>query len=105
LNRLPPAQLAVTASATRQKDFAIVHVRLQNKGNSAALQAKLTLMDSDGRTRLLPAYYGDNYFSLLPGETKDIDIQSPNAAITSSPTLRLRGWNIPDKLFTVSLEK
>ena len=105
LNHLPSAQLVTTASVTKQKDSLKVHVRLENRGTSAAIETKLTLLESDGRTRILPAYYDDNYFSLLPGETKDIDIQAPASAVKSAPVLGLRGWNIPEKVLIISGEK
>jgi hypothetical protein len=98
LNRLPAAQLAIAASTIREKDVVKVHVRLENTGNSAAIETKLTLLESDGATRVLPAYYGDNYISLLPGETKEIDIESPSSAVTTNPMLGVRGWNFADRV-------
>ena len=105
LNRLPTAQLAVTANATRKMDVVDVHVRLENTGNSAAIETKLTLLESDGRTRILPAYYGDNYISLLPGEIREIEIESPLSAVKTGLTLGLRGWNVPETLLKVGGEK
>jgi hypothetical protein len=43
--------------------------------------------------RILPAYYSDNYLSLLPGETREVVIRYP-ATIAGSPSVRLRGWNV-----------
>jgi hypothetical protein len=104
LNRLPMAQLAIAASAKRGKDVVKVHVRLENTGNSAAIETKLTLLESDGTTRVLPAYYGDNYISLLPGETKEIDIESPSSAVTTNPMLGVRGWNFADRVVRLANE-
>jgi mannosylglycoprotein endo-beta-mannosidase len=39
-----------------------------------------TLLDSHSHQRLLPAYYSDNYVSLLPGETVHISVSVPQAA-------------------------
>jgi TolB-like protein len=105
LNRLAAAQIAVRASARREKDSVKVHVRLENTGNSAAIETKLTLLESDGKTRVLPAYYGDNYVSLLPGESKEIDIESPASALKTSLSLGIRGWNVPEKLIQISGER
>ena len=45
-----------------------------------ALENKLTLVNAGDGTRILPAYYSDNYVSLLPGESKEIEIEFPAAA-------------------------
>jgi hypothetical protein len=104
LNRLPKAQLAIAASAKRGKEVMKVHVRLENTGNSAAIETTLTLLGSDGTTRILPAYYGDNYISLLPGETKEIEIESPSGAAATNPTLGVRGWNVAERMIKVNSE-
>jgi hypothetical protein len=101
LNRLIPAQLAISTTTKREKNSEIVHVRLENTGNSAAIETKLTLLESDGKTRVLPAYYGDNYVSLLAGESKEIDIETPASAFKTSLTLAIRGWNVPEKLLQI----
>jgi hypothetical protein len=105
LNRLPAAQLAVTTNAAHEKDRVRVHVRLENIGTTAAIETKLTLLESDGATRVLPAYYGDNYVSLLPGETKELEIESPASTVKSGLTLGLRGWNVTEKVVKVGGEK
>jgi hypothetical protein len=65
---------------------------LTNTGAAAALQLKLTLQDKDG-VRILPAYYADNYVSLLPGETRTVEITYPAASAHGRPQVALRGWN------------
>ena len=54
-------------------------MKLENKGTAAALSNKLTLVNADG-SRILPAYYSDNYVSLLPGETREVEIEYPGSA-------------------------
>jgi hypothetical protein len=105
LNRLAPAQVALTANAKRGGGLVSIHVKLANTGNTAAIETKLTLLQSDGLTRVLPAYYGDNYISLLPGETKDVEIEVPVAAAKSGVRLGVGGWNIPGQLLEVGEEK
>ncbi len=105
LNGLPAAQLAVTTNSVHEKDAVKVHVRLENIGTTAAIETKLTLLESDGATRVLPAYYGDNYVSLLPGESREIEIESPAAVVKTGLTLGLRGWNVTEKVVKVGGEK
>ena len=94
LTRLPEAMLAASATWTRSGGTAHVHVQLQNKGTSAALENKLTLVNATDETRILPAYYSDNYVSLLPGESREVDIEYPASAAKADPQVKLRGWNL-----------
>jgi hypothetical protein len=72
-------------------------VHVHNTGSDAAIALKLTLRHTDG-TRILPAYYSDNYLSLLPGEERIVTIQAPvDAAGAGSAHVSLRGWNFPEQ--------
>jgi Exo-beta-D-glucosaminidase Ig-fold domain/Concanavalin A-like lectin/glucanases superfamily/Glycosyl hydrolases family 2/Glycosyl hydrolases family 2, sugar binding domain/Glycosyl hydrolases family 2, TIM barrel domain len=105
LNKLPAANLAATATSTRAGDEVRIHVQLQNKGTAAALSNKLTLLNSGDGSRILPAYYSDNYVSLLPGETRVIDIQYPASATKGPAQLGLRGWNFTSQTVAISVAK
>jgi hypothetical protein len=102
LNRLAAAKLAISAHAAREKDEVRIRVHLENTGTTAAVETKLTLLGGDGRARVLPAYYSDNYVSLLPGESKEIEIATPKSARKDGLKLGLRGWNIAEQ--TVAVE-
>jgi hypothetical protein len=52
---------------------------------------KLTLKDATG-ARILPAYYSENYVSLLPGEQRTITVGFP--AGQAKAAVGLRGWNL-----------
>ena len=93
LDTMPAVPLELAASiGTAEGDDKIVRVTLANRGTVPALAAKLTLVDAAGE-RILPAYYVDNYLSLLPGETREVAIRYP-ATVTGTPSVRLRGWNV-----------
>jgi hypothetical protein len=104
LDRLPAAAVASSGSYSRSGDSIQVHVRLENRGGVVALENKLTLLDSAG-ARILPAYYSDNYVSLLPGETRNIDIEYPVTAAQGAPHLGIRGWNLASATISVSEKK
>ena len=70
LATLPPGRVRLTAGRTAVAGgFAI---SLANVGSTPILLARATLRDPSG-VRVLPAYYSDNYVSLLPGETRRIE--------------------------------
>jgi hypothetical protein len=104
LNHLPAATVAASATWSRG-DANRIHVQLQNKGTAAALANKLTLVNASDKSRILPAYYGDNYVSLLPGETREIEIEYPSSAGKGEPQVNLRGWNLAPTVVPITPTK
>ena len=104
LTRLPAVTLSASATSQRAGDMVQVHVHLQNPGTVAALENKLTLLNASG-SRILPAYYSDNYVSVLPGETHDIEVDYPASAANGAPHLELRGWNLSPVPISISAQK
>jgi len=101
LNKLAPTTLKATATSASAKDMLKVTVQLTNPASVASLENKLTLLDARDHTRILPAYYSDNYISLLPGETRTIEIEYPAAAASGPAEIALRGWNAVAQLIAV----
>ncbi len=102
LNSLPRVLLTSSAVSTKVGEEVHLHVTLRNSTQSIGLAAKLTLENISDGSRILPAYLSDNYVSLLPGESREIEIAYPAKAAVSSPKLALRGWNIAPSSITVS---
>ena len=100
LNRLTPASLAITASSTHSGDDSRIKVELRNTGTVPSLATKVTLLNASDGSRLLPAYYSDNYVSLLPGETREIEIEYPDRL--GAARLAVRGWNIVSSTVSVN---
>jgi hypothetical protein len=102
LTRLAAATVMATATSKRAGDLVQVHVELRNTSAAIALQNKLTLVKSSDGSRILPVYYSDNYVSLLPGESREIDLEYPlSAAGGATPQLALRGFNLPQRTVPV----
>ena len=105
LNRLAAAQLSASATYARSADTGRIHLRLENQGATAALANKVTLLNASDGSRILPAYYSDNYVSLLPGETREIEIEYPSGMAKGPPQVSLRGWNLVSRTVPVVQEK
>jgi hypothetical protein len=101
LNRLPAATIEATATSIRAGATLHVRVKLHNTGNVASLEDKLTLVNASDGSRILPAYFSDNYVSLLPEESRDIDIEYPAAAGRGAAQIMLRGWNLASRAITI----
>jgi hypothetical protein len=105
LDRLPPPAVSAVAESTRNGDTIRIRIQLQNTGTSAALQNKLTLLSARDGQRILPAYFSDNYVSLLPGEKSEIQVEYPASAGPGPAQLAIRGWNLAPRTISVSGSK
>ena len=99
LDTLPPAGITASATVNSAKGERTATVRLTNTGAVPAVLAKLTLKNAATGQRILPAYYSDNYISLLPGEQRTVTVEFP--AGTETPSFGLRGWNLANQVVAV----
>jgi Exo-beta-D-glucosaminidase Ig-fold domain/Glycosyl hydrolases family 2/Concanavalin A-like lectin/glucanases superfamily/Glycosyl hydrolases family 2, sugar binding domain/Glycosyl hydrolases family 2, TIM barrel domain len=102
LSRMPAASLTATASSTRAGDSTRTRVELKNTSSVAALATKLTLLAAPGGDRILPAYWSDNYVSLMPGESRVLDVEYPSTAGHGAAQVTIRGWNVTPESIAVS---
>ncbi len=83
----------VSIAAARGDRAGTLRVTLHNSGTAPALAAKVTLL-SAADSPVLPAYYSDNYISLLPGESREITIDALESAHGKQLQIELTGWNV-----------
>ena len=96
LNQLPSVTLAAKATQSRNKDNDQLSVQITNPTQRVALAIRLKVQRATSGKRVLPVIYSDNYFSLLPGESRTISLQFPEASLGGErPRLMAEGWNIP----------
>jgi mannosylglycoprotein endo-beta-mannosidase len=74
----------------------IASVSLSNKGPETAFFIRVKVMNND-QELLLPVFLNDNYITLLPGETKVLDLDYSRSKTGGSEKLKLvaEGWNVP----------
>lgn len=98
LTHLAKTPIHLQASTVSAGSQYTTTIQVTNAGSVVSLENKLTLLDQNGK-RILPAYYSDNYVSLLPGETQTIQVQYPVSAAGTHATISFRGWNtVPGSL-------
>ena len=69
-------------------------ITLTNKGAVPAVMLRLNLKGVDGE-QILPVIYSDNYFHLMPGESRTIDIEWKNEdARGITPIVEISGTNV-----------
>jgi hypothetical protein len=92
LNGMKPQPVTIATQLRHVGAEDRLAVTLHNAGDAPVLAVKMTLLD-EGGVRILPAYYTDNYVSLLPGETRELAVTYP-ARLEQRPHLSIRGWNV-----------
>ena len=102
LQNLPATQLNCQVKTETKNEQTVYSVLLSNKSNTLAFFNRLKLVDQNGAL-ISPAFYSDNYFSMLPGETKKVvieinTIKAPNGKCE----LILEGFNVKTQLLLVT---
>jgi exo-1,4-beta-D-glucosaminidase len=94
LNSLPDVNLIITKKFNKTANRQSITVELENPSKYIALQVELILNGANGNA-ILPVFWDDNYFSLLPGEKRIIKGYFTEAENNNEkPVLKVRGWNI-----------
>jgi exo-1,4-beta-D-glucosaminidase len=93
LSNLPPVKLNVIAKSGRSRKMRITHVTVKNPTKSLAFFVHLKVNDKNGE-EILPVIWQDNYFSLLPGEEREVSATYADLPKNAKPFVQVEGWNV-----------
>jgi len=103
LQKMKTQELSVKAKYIKPGN---VEVTLVNKQNSVlAFFNRVSLVDADSKTRVLPTFYSDNYITVLPGEEKKVIINYNAAATNKKLVVNINGWNDADTPQMISIDQ
>jgi hypothetical protein len=74
-----------------------ISVDLVNNGDSPAMMLRLKVKDSETGDLVLPVVYSDNYFFLMPGESKTVEISVRKEDLRGKTELYIEGFNLNEK--------
>jgi exo-1,4-beta-D-glucosaminidase len=95
LNSLPQTNVQATASLQTEGEGGLAQVTVRNPSKSIAFMVHLRLTRGKGGEEATPVFWEDNYFSLLPGESRSISARYELSALAGkAPALAVEGWNI-----------
>jgi hypothetical protein len=94
-------QAAVSPRSGAANGNDLYTLRVSNPGRTPAVQTRIRTLDSTGED-LLPVFYSDNYFALMPGESKTISAEFAPPRGKGGPRFVLSGWNTSPR--TVHIE-
>ncbi len=108
LNTLPQVDLDVTAQSQRGASESSTTVSVSNPSQTLAFAIRLMVRKaSSGRggrgesadDEVLPVLWQDNYFPLLPGESRKVTATYNTKDLGQSPAIvEVQGWNVKTKL-------
>lgn len=95
LATLPEVKLDVTSTSKTEGAKNTTRVTVKNLGNSVAFMVHLRATRNKGGTDITPILWEDNYFSLLPGEQKEVTASYAAATLSGdAAVLEVEGFNI-----------
>jgi exo-1,4-beta-D-glucosaminidase len=96
LVKLPPVDVTAKLSPLlRENDKLKLAVELTNSSTSLAFAMNPKLLSASTREPVLPIFWQDNYFSLLPSEKCTIEMQLDASLVSDGKLLfTLDGWNL-----------
>ena len=96
LNQMPMVKLTANVEMPKENvgGQRRLRVLLHNPTKNIALMAHVQLRRKSGE-RVLPVFYSDNYVSLVPGETKSIEVEAAASEFKGEASLIVvDGWNV-----------
>jgi exo-1,4-beta-D-glucosaminidase len=94
LRSLPEARITGTLKNVPGQSGARFTVELHNPGKTLALLTRARVLAKAGGEEILPAYWSDNYVSLLPNETRQLTLELPEVPDQAAFSLAIDGWNV-----------
>jgi len=98
LSQLPEAKLNISYKEAVEGNNVIFRIHVSNPTDKLAFFISLNIMHKDGES-VCPAFWDDNYVSLLPGEQREITCMVSRESISKSKAeLKVSGWNIKSQV-------
>lgn len=98
LSKLKQVQLKTRHQVYEENGRHFIKAEIKNTSSTLAFFTQLQLLD-ENKKPVRPSFYTDNFFSLLPGESKTILIETALEDMPAKPTFVVKGWNVKSKTF------
>jgi len=100
---LQQVKLEATARASSDGDQRHLHVTVKNRTKSVAFMVHLRATRGPGGDDITPIFWSDNYFSLLPGESKEVFSRfAGGVGGSGDPVIELDGYNVTPTRLTAA---
>ena len=105
LEKLPTVKLNVSCKISNKGKEKVARVRVENPTDKLAFFIHLAIINGLNGEEILPVFWSDNYFSLLPEEYKEVDATFPLKNLGEKKLfLKVEGWNIENMMLSLNKE-
>lgn len=98
LQEMPQAKVKSSVHMRSEDNKIFFDITLRNTSSKIAFFNRLQLTDAEGHP-VRPSLYSDNYFTLLPGESTSLTVETAAAEAPENLDVKISGWNTPSKTY------
>ncbi len=104
INKLAKTRISVKYTTSVKDGKHFIHLNLKNTGKSLSFFTQIQWLDREGNP-VRPSFYTNNFMSLLPGESEQIQIETDiNKLHESEYNLVIKGFNTDKQVFKVKIK-
>lgn len=101
---LAPTKVAMKYKTRTEKGKHFIDIELKNSAKAIAFFTQLQWLDADGKP-VRPSFYTDNFFSMMPGEVRNITIETNRRDLPAGAyTLAIKGFNVENAKNTIQVK-
>lgn len=93
LSKLKQVQLKTKHKLSKNENWQVMEMEVRNPSSTVAFFVQLQYLDENGKP-VRPSFYTDNFFSLLPGESKKVTIETAIKNLPANGKFVVKGWNV-----------
>ncbi len=97
LSKLTTANLLTDYNYSQEGELGIITLSIKNASNTIGFFIVFNLLNQLSKEPILPVFWNDNYFSLLPNEERTFTSKFKTLdANNLKPLLKVEGWNVQE---------
>ena len=100
LKSVAPATLSGEVLSSAAGGEVRLTLRLANTGDTPAMMLRVKVTDTATGDLVVPVLYSDNYFFLMPGESREVAVRLQKEDVAGLPKVSVSGFNVDEREFS-----
>jgi exo-1,4-beta-D-glucosaminidase len=95
LENLPKVKLQKSETVSQKGENTVIHVKLKNPSQHVAFMVYMDLKKGQSNESVVPVFWNENYFTLLPGEERTVSVSVHKTDLAGQKgRVVVGGWNV-----------
>ena len=94
-------KVVLKVTAEKNNDSKINVTLTNDPGHPVAFFNRIALINAQTDERILPAFFSDNYVSILPGESKTVTVEFMDNDAAIKKKIQVYGWNVDEQTIDI----